>query len=61
MAGALDLRLAGPRSYGGVQVDDGWMGDGSPDADAASIRAGLRLAWVAWGVLFVLTALTALG
>ncbi|MFO1039152.1 MAG: adenosylcobinamide-phosphate synthase CbiB [Geminicoccaceae bacterium] len=61
MAGALDLRLAGPRSYGGVQVDDGWMGDGSPDADVASIRAGLRLAWVAWGVLFVLTALTALG
>jgi adenosylcobinamide-phosphate synthase len=61
MAGALGLRLAGPRSYGGVKVDDGWMGDGTPDADAASIRAGLRLAWTAWGVLVAITALVALG
>jgi adenosylcobinamide-phosphate synthase len=28
MAGALGLRLAGPRSYHGVVVDDHWMGDG---------------------------------
>ena len=28
MAGALGLRLAGPRVYGDVTVDDGWMGDG---------------------------------
>ena len=28
MAGALGLRLAGPRVYGGVRVEDAWMGDG---------------------------------
>jgi adenosylcobinamide-phosphate synthase len=43
MAGALGLALAGPRSYGGVVVEDGFMGDGRREADAADIRAALRL------------------
>ena len=43
MAGALGLRLAGPRTYAGVTVTDGWMGDGTPDATAADIHRALRL------------------
>jgi adenosylcobinamide-phosphate synthase len=43
MAGALGLMLAGPRVYGGVPVDDAMMGDGRRAADAADIRAALRL------------------
>jgi adenosylcobinamide-phosphate synthase len=43
MAGALGLRLAGPRVYGGVTVDGAWMGDGSADATAADITRAQRL------------------
>jgi adenosylcobinamide-phosphate synthase len=43
MAGALGLRLAGPRIYGAVRVEDGWMGDGRPEANAADIRRALML------------------
>jgi adenosylcobinamide-phosphate synthase len=41
MAGALGLRLAGPRVYGATRVEDGWMGDGRADADAADIERAL--------------------
>ncbi len=47
MAGALGLRLAGPRIYGGETVDDHWMGDGRPDATADDIYRGLHLFRVA--------------
>lgn len=43
MAGALDLRLAGPRMYGGEIVEDHWMGDGRADASASDIRRALAL------------------
>lgn len=43
MAGALGLRLAGPRVYHGERVEDSWMGEGSAEADAADIRRALRL------------------
>ena len=43
MAGALGLRLAGPRVYGDTRVDDAFMGDGRAEADAADIRRGLAL------------------
>ncbi len=43
MAGALGLRLAGPRTYGTERVDDAWMGDGRPDATPADIERALRL------------------
>ena len=42
-AGALDLALAGPRVYGGKQVEDHWMGDGRRDLSAPDIRAALQL------------------
>ncbi len=43
MAGALGLALAGPRQYGGVLIDDAFMGDGRRHAAAADIRAALSL------------------
>src|SRR5262249_25041003 len=43
VAGALGLALAGPRSYGGVLIDDAMMGDGRRAATAADIRTALAL------------------
>jgi adenosylcobinamide-phosphate synthase len=43
MAGALDLALAGPRSYAGVEIQDAVMGDGRRGAAAADIREALAL------------------
>ncbi|GAB0115070.1 adenosylcobinamide-phosphate synthase CbiB [Acidisoma sp. C75] len=43
MAGALGLRLAGPRVYGETLVADGWMGDGRAEAGPADLRRALRL------------------
>lgn len=51
MAGALDLKLNGPRAYGGVMTNDGYMGDGRRDATAADIRRALQLALVAWWIM----------
>jgi adenosylcobinamide-phosphate synthase len=56
MAGALGLRLAGPRSYGGVTVEDAFMGEGRRAADAADIRSALRLYRRADGLLIALMA-----
>ena len=42
-AGALNLALAGPRSYGEDLVDDQWMGNGRAHADTPDIRRGLYL------------------
>ena len=43
MAGALGLKLAGPRVYGDTLVEDAFMGAGRREADAADIRRALRL------------------
>jgi adenosylcobinamide-phosphate synthase len=43
MAGALSLKLAGPRVYGETLVDDAFMGRGRRDAGADDIRWALRL------------------
>jgi adenosylcobinamide-phosphate synthase len=61
MAGALGLRLAGPRVYGGVKVDDAMMGDGRRNADAADIRAALRLYRHADAILIGLIGVLTLG
>jgi adenosylcobinamide-phosphate synthase len=60
MAGALGLKLAGPRSYAGVSVEDVFMGDGRRDAHAADIRAALALYRRADALLIVLVAAIAL-
>ncbi len=60
MAGALGLALAGPRVYGGVEVEDAVMGDGRRDATAADIRAALLLYRRADAILIALVAVAAL-
>ncbi len=59
MAGALGLRLAGPRVYGDVRVEDGWMGNGRAEAGAADIRRALRLYRRACALLWMSAALAA--
>ena len=43
MAGALGLKLAGPRVYGATLIDDAFMGQGRREATASDIRRALRL------------------
>ena len=43
MAGALDLKLGGPRVYEDGPVDDAFMGDGRREANAQDIRRALKL------------------
>jgi adenosylcobinamide-phosphate synthase len=56
MAGALGLRLAGPRVYGGVLVDDHWMGDGRAEATAQDIDRALMIYRTAFGGALLLVA-----
>jgi adenosylcobinamide-phosphate synthase len=60
MAGALGLRLAGPRVYGQTRIEDGWMGDGRADATPADLRAALRLYHRACAIQFCVVAALAL-
>jgi adenosylcobinamide-phosphate synthase len=59
MAGALGLALAGPRNYGGVPVDDAFMGNGRRAAAASDIRAALGLYRRADGILIAFVAVLA--
>ena len=43
MAGALAIRLGGPRSYEGRTLDLAWLGSGRKDLDEADIRRALGL------------------
>ena len=61
MAGSLGIRLAGPRTYHGVEVNDHWMGDGRGDLLASDIRAALKLYRLACGLqIAVLAGLAAI-
>jgi adenosylcobinamide-phosphate synthase len=59
-AGALGLALAGPRVYGGVEVEDAVMGNGRRTATATDIRAALALYRRADALLVALVGLLAL-
>jgi adenosylcobinamide-phosphate synthase len=61
MAGALGLRLAGPRVYGETRVEDAWMGDGRAEANAHDVDRALALYRTACALLFALAATTAAG
>jgi adenosylcobinamide-phosphate synthase len=56
MAGALGLKLAGPRVYGDEMVDDAFMGEGRREATAKDIRAALRIFLAAGIVQWLLLA-----
>jgi adenosylcobinamide-phosphate synthase len=60
MAGALGLKLNGPKTYGTTHVEDAYMGDGRRDATADDIRSALRLATTAWAIMVVLLLLLAI-
>lgn len=51
MAGALGLRLAGPRQYAGVAVNDSWMGQGTPNATLTDLEYGLAVYYRACAIL----------
>ncbi len=61
MAGALGLRLAGPRVYGATRVEDAWMGDGRADASLADLDRALglyrRACWVQFAVVWLVLAI----
>jgi adenosylcobinamide-phosphate synthase len=60
LAGALEVRLGGPRFYQGVKVDLQWIGQGREDLNAGDIREGLRLQARTLNLLTVLIALGAM-
>jgi adenosylcobinamide-phosphate synthase len=51
MAGALGLRLNGPKTYGTARVEDAYMGDGRRNVTAADITHALQLSSVAWALM----------
>ena len=60
MAGALGLRLGGPRVYGQVPIEDAYMGEGRLEATDADIHRALglyRIACTVQGGALVLLAL----
>lgn len=59
MAGALGLRLAGPRVYGETRIEDHWMGEGRAGANAGDIRRALTLYRRSCCLLWALAALLA--
>ena len=58
MAGALDLRIAGPRSYHGKATEGYWMGDGTPDLTSRDIKKALGLFWRSCFLLFLVLVLS---
>lgn len=51
MAGALGLKLNGPKTYGATHVEDAYMGDGRREATVDDIERALRLADIAWALM----------
>jgi adenosylcobinamide-phosphate synthase len=43
MAGALGIRLSGPRTYGAVTSEEPWLNADAGDPDAVDIRRALAL------------------
>ena len=43
MAGALGVRISGPRSYHGAMTNEPWLNEGARDPLAADLRSGLML------------------
>ena len=59
MAGALGVKLGGPRGYGGAKVEGAWLGEGDAPVDSAAIRRALALYRRALVLQFVVFALVA--
>ncbi|ULB10459.1 adenosylcobinamide-phosphate synthase CbiB [Cereibacter azotoformans] len=59
MAGALGVRLSGPRNYGDRVSAEPWLNAGDPDPGAAELRLGLALYRRGMGLLALLFLLVA--
>ena len=59
VAGALDVRLGGPRQYGEKRVEHGWAGDGVEHLTVTELRSGLRLLAQTLTLLTLLTGIAA--
>lgn len=55
MAGALQVALGGPRTYGGDGLDEPWLDGGPVDCGERTIRRGLRIYIVACALLAAVT------
>jgi adenosylcobinamide-phosphate synthase len=60
LAGALEVKLGGPRFYHGVKVDLQWLGQGRELLTSTDIREGLKLQSRTLNLLTVLLALGAM-
>jgi adenosylcobinamide-phosphate synthase len=56
MAGALSVKLGGPRAYGGTMLNEPWMGDGRERVSARDIRTALGQYRTACAIQFVVVA-----
>ncbi len=59
LAGALSIRLSGPRVYGNMVADEPWVNDGAPDATPKDITRGLASYRFAMLALVLLVAISA--
>ncbi|MEL7022601.1 MAG: adenosylcobinamide-phosphate synthase CbiB [Pseudomonadota bacterium] len=60
MAGALQIRLSGPRQYADTVAVEPWLNEGAEDPDAAAVERALRLYVRAMGIAMVLLIIIAL-
>ena len=60
LAGALNIRLSGPRFYDNTLTREPWVNEGAPDPDAGDLSRGLELYLKAMVALFVALVLLAL-
>ena len=60
MAGALGVRLSGPRSYGAETSQEPWLNESAPDPSPEDLLRGLTLFRRAMALLAVLLLLLAL-
>lgn len=60
MAGALGIRLSGPRIYADRRAEEPWLNAGAPDPGAADLARALRVAARGWGLGLALLGLAAL-
>ena len=61
MAGALGIRLSGPRIYDGVPVEERWVGKGRSELTAKDVRAALKLYRTACGLQIAVLVLIVIG
>ncbi|HTW35289.1 MAG TPA: adenosylcobinamide-phosphate synthase CbiB [Rhizomicrobium sp.] len=59
MAGVLDIRLSGPRSYHGSVVDEPWVNDRGHMPDTADLETALQIMVRICAILLVITLLAA--